>query len=89
MHHKHDLGTNSTQCFDCSLLPKIPICRPEIHKPLAPRLRMMTVIPPDEMRIHLSRSACACLQVASPLNADRLSEAANPLHPLLGVGTSG
>ena len=89
MRHRYDLGTNSTQCFDYSLLPKTPICRPKTPKPLAPRLRMRTGIPPHEMQIHLSRSACACLQAASPLNADRLSDAANPLHPFLGVDPSG
>lgn len=89
MCHKHDLGTNATQCFDYSLLQKTPICRPKIPRPLAPRLRTRTVLPPVEMQTHLSRSACACLQAPSPLNADRLNEAANPLQPFLGVDPSG
>ena len=89
MCHKHDLGTNSTQCFDYSLLQKPPRCQPRNPKPLAPRLRKRTVIPPDETQNHLSRSACACLQAPSPLNADRLNEAANPLQPFLGVEPSG
>ena len=89
MCHKHDLGTNSTQCFDYSLLQENPTCQPEFSKPLAPRLRMRTVIPPVKMQNHLFRSACACLQAPSPLNADRLNEAANPLQPFLGVDPSG
>ena len=89
MYHKRDLGTNSTQCFDYSLLQKTPTCQPKIPKPLVPRLRMRTVIPPVKMQNYLSRSACACLQAPSPLNADRLNEAANPLQPFLGVDPSG
>ena len=89
MCHKYDLRYKlhaMLRLFVAAKTPNMPIKNPQTPGSEAEN---KDCIPPDEMQVHLSRSACACLQAASPLKADRLSDAANPLHPLLGVDSSG